>query len=453
MKNRPIAIDLFSGAGGLSLGFEQAGFHVAAAVEIDPIHAATHRYNFPNCEVIPNSVVRVDGQTIRERAGVGSAEVDVVGGGPPCQGFSLIGQRVLDDPRNRLVREFVRLVKELSPRFFLFENVKGLTVGKSRRVLFELIEDFKRIGYNIVAPWQVLNAMHYGVPQNRERLFLLGAKRGLTMPSYPARRTMPSPSSDMFGSLSATPTCADAIGDLPDAESFEELSTDDSVHTEQWGEPSDYAAEMRCLEDTAWHRGFRRAWNPDMLTSSARTRHTEISRERFSRTRPGQVEPVSRFFKLPRDGVSNTLRAGTDSARGAFTSPRPIHYEKNRCITVREMARLHGFPDWFRFHKTKWHGARQVGNAVPPPLARAIAFEFIEVLDIDVPKPETTLRLGDSSLLEMDMTKASKFWGIEVPIAGRDRRSGSKKRKQLEIERFRIQEMEVRNRGQGDLRE
>ncbi|OYZ97381.1 MAG: hypothetical protein B7X99_14165 [Rhizobiales bacterium 17-65-6] len=120
---------------------------------------------------------------------------------------------------------------------------------------------------------------------------------------------------------------------------------------------------MRGLSNDADKFGYKRLTDPSLLTSSLRTNHTELSRQRFAATPQGSVEPVSRFFKLPPDGVSNTLRAGTDSQRGAFTSPRPIHYKYARCITVREMARLHGFPDWFRFHVTKWHGARQIGNA------------------------------------------------------------------------------------------
>jgi len=127
-SQRPIAIDLFSGAGGMSLGFEQAGLDVVAAVEIDPIHALIHHYNFPQCAVLPRSVVGLTGETIRAAAGIGNRQVDIVFGGAPCQGFSMIGQRLLDDPRNSLVAEFVRIVSELDASAFVFENVKGLTV-------------------------------------------------------------------------------------------------------------------------------------------------------------------------------------------------------------------------------------------------------------------------------------------------------------------------------------
>ncbi|MGB0745235.1 MAG: DNA cytosine methyltransferase, partial [Opitutales bacterium] len=120
---RPIGVDLFAGAGGMSLGFEQAGFDVQAAVEIDPVHAAIHKYNFPECAVLPQSVQDITGAHIREVSPIGDRPVDVVFGGAPCQGFSLIGQRILDDPRNSLVKDFVRIVSELDATFFVFENV------------------------------------------------------------------------------------------------------------------------------------------------------------------------------------------------------------------------------------------------------------------------------------------------------------------------------------------
>ena len=134
-QERPIGIDLFAGAGGLSLGFEQAGFDVAAAVEIDPIHCATHEYNFPYSKVICASVTDLTGEDIRQRADLGNRQIDVVFGGAPCQGFSLIGKRTLDDPRNQLASDYVRLVYELQPRYFVFENVKGLTVGRHVKFL------------------------------------------------------------------------------------------------------------------------------------------------------------------------------------------------------------------------------------------------------------------------------------------------------------------------------
>ena len=474
-STRPIGIDLFAGAGGLSLGFEQAGFDIAAAVEVDPVHCAVHKFNFPRTAIIAKSAERTTGDEIRGAAGIGHREIDCVFGGAPCQGFSLIGQRDIDDPRNKLVRDFVRIVSELDARTFVFENVKGLTVGKHRKVLDDLIAEFSAAGYEVRLPWQILNSAHYATPQNRERLFLIGARKGEALPDYPEPKTAigggkaktlnptlstagasaiggsqvesPCPASSTTGlsaiggmqaelhGLPSGPTCADALSDLPDADCFLALIDSDAVATSAFHKPSPYAASLRMTTDDAWHYGYARDWNPELLTSSARTRHTEISRRRFATTEPGEVEPISRFFKLAKDGVANTLRAGTDGARGAFTSPRPIHYQYDRCITVREMARLHGFPDWFRFHATKWHGARQVGNSVPPPLDRAIAEEVARACGAQQTRPEGTLALGGPELLRFDMSGAASHFGVKASPNRRDRKSGAKKRKQIDIER------------------
>lgn len=432
--NRPIGIDLFAGAGGMSLGFEQAGFDVAAAVEIDPIHCAVHKFNFPECAVVPRSVEHVSGDHIRAVAGIGNKKVDCVFGGPPCQGFSLIGHRALDDPRNRLVLEFVRIVAELDARTFVFENVKGLTVGRHRSFLEELAVAFDRAGYDVCAPWRVLDAADFGVPQHRERLILMGSKKGTALPGYPSPTVRPADIEKDLSGLPKGPTCKDALHDLPNVDCYPELIDSDVVDINLVNDLSDYAYRARCIDSTAWKFGYVRDWNPAKMTSCARTGHSDISRRRFSDTPPGEVEPISRFFKLAPDGLSNTLRAGTDGARGAFTSPRPIHYRHSRCVTVREMARLHGFPDWFRLHATKWHGARQIGNSVAPPLAYAIGSEVMRAIGARPAQPRRVMPLGEPRLLYMEMSEAAEHFGVTPPNGRRDRKSGAKKRKQHEIE-------------------
>jgi len=334
--------------------------------------------------------------------------------------------------------DFVRIVSELKARTFVFENVKGLTVGKHKDFLKELVAAFDSVGYEVRLPWKVLNAGNFGTPQFRERLILLGCRKGEKMPEYPEAITNLSGRKRAIDGLSNGPTCEDALGDLPDADRYQTLIGSDSVKTTGFGDPSKYAAELRCMTNDAWHFGYVRDWDPSFLTSSARTGHTDISRRRFSETEPGNVEPISRFFKLPMQGVSNTLRAGTDGARGAFTSPRPIHYSHDRCVTVREMARLHGFPDWFRFNVTKWHGARQIGNAVPPPLARAIAGQVMKALCVEPSRPKEVLALGDEALLSLDLSGAAAHFGVDAPPSRRDQKSGAKKRKQADIERERL---------------
>jgi DNA (cytosine-5)-methyltransferase 1 len=415
MRTGPIVVDLFAGAGGLSLGFQQAGFAVRAAVEHDPIHCATHEFNFPQCAIICRSVRDIDGDYIRSRAGLGDSEIAVVVGGPPCQGFSLIGKRALDDPRNSLVGEFVRIVNELSPKYFVFENVKGLTIGRHRKLLEEVIDSFREIGYSVRDPYRVLNALSYGVPQSRERLFLLGARSGLRLPDYPTPTHEPDREhSGLFAALPFTPTVWDAIGDLPEADDHDELLHCDWTFA-KFGIPTEYAQNLR--------KGCRTKNGLRLLTSSLRTIHTPLSVKRFTETAPGRIEEISRFLKLDRDGYCNTLRSGTASDRGAFTSPRPIHPRVPRCITVREAARLHSYPDWFRFHATKWHGFRQIGNSVPPLLAKAVAHEILAaanssfIVSADVPQ------LGDASLLTMNMSEAASRYGVPPTVIPKRKRS------------------------------
>lgn len=395
---RPIGIDLFAGAGGLSLGFEQAGFDVVAAVEIDPIHCATHEFNFPKSTAICASVVDLTGDAIRDRAGLGNTDVDVVFGGAPCQGFSLIGKRALADPRNQLVFHYVRLVQEIRPKYCVFENVKGLTLGKHAQFLSELIAALEDAGYSVLQPYRVLNAADFGVPQDRHRLFLMAARSDVVLPDYP-RQTL------------ERVTAGDAISDLPDADGFAALSRSDEVRT-RWVTKAAYAKRLRGLIADDADYSHPRKFDPDLLTSSARTEHTELSKQRFNDTEPGKTEPVSRFRKLPLDGRCNTLRAGTDSARGAFTSPRPIHPLQARVITVREAARLHSYPDWFRFHTTKWHGFRQIGNSVPPLLGRAVATEIARALGVKPVRPSEVIELGMPSLLTCDMRQAANYFEV-----------------------------------------
>ena len=408
--NRPIGIDLFAGCGGLSLGFEQAGFDVVAAVEIDPIHAAVHEYNFPQCKTICADIKDVSGDALRAASRIGDRDVDVVFGGAPCQGFSMIGKRNLDDPRNQLIKEFFRIVGEIRPKFCVLENVKGLMVGQHVKFLDELIESLKDLGYTVRLPYKVLNAADYGVPQNRHRLFLLAARNDQKTPEYP----MPVPGKT---------TVMDAISDIPDADGFETLKDRESVPC-RWKTTALYASRLRGTADDPSDFSTPRFFDPDVLTDSLRTFHNDESKSRFSSAPQGETEPKSRFFKLAWDGQSNTLRAGTDSARGGFTSPRPIHPQLPRVITVREAARLHSYPDWFRFNWTKWHGFREIGNSVPPMLARAVGAAVMDALGRKPEKPARKINCGPAALLHFDMADAAAHFGVSRHvIAQRTRKS------------------------------
>lgn len=272
-----------------------------------------------------------------------------------------------------------------------------------------MVHSFRDAGYGVLLPYRVLNAADFGVPQERHRLFLLGARGDCELPSYP----------DPCGQRV---TVTDAIGDLPDADIFPELRERDWTRAE-FGPPSAYARRLRGLADSPDDFACPRAFDRDILTSSLRTEHTAVSRRRFAETPFGRTEPVSRFHKLDPHGLCNTIRAGTASDRGAFTSPRPIHPFVPRCITNREAARLHSYPDWFRFHVTKWHGFRQIGNSVPPLLAQAVARQIMAALGAEPISLSAALRLGDPAWLEFTMADAANRYDVPGDVIPKRRRA------------------------------
>lgn len=241
----------------------------------------------------------------------------------------------------------------------------------------------------------------------------MAARSDVALPEYPSATTASrsikgaSPKSPC---LPIGPSVGQAIGDLPDADGFDELLGRDWVET-TLGEPSPYSAILRGLASADDDYSRPRESDTSILTSSARTIHTESSKDRFASTTPGHTEPVSRFLRLHPEGISNTLRAGTAADRGAHTSPRPIHPEHARVITVREGARLHGYPDWFRFHTTKWHGFREIGNSVPPLLARAVAGALLRA-DRVAPQAGEPVQLGAPDRLSLTASEAERHFGI-----------------------------------------
>jgi DNA (cytosine-5)-methyltransferase 1 len=268
----------------------------------------------------------------------------------------------------------------------------------------------------------VLNTADYGVPQMRRRLIVVGSRSDQVEASHPEPTRQPVPKvpgarvSQLRDGLSLGPTVWDAIGDLPDLDRFAALRDSDRVPLSEATmeslsrKASSYALALRGGDAT--DRSYPRHWDPALLTSSARTLHTDLSIRRFAKTAPGDTEPVSRFYRLHPEGLCNTLRAGTGSERGAFTSPRPIHPKKPRVISVREAARLHSIPDWFQLHATKWHGFRQIGNAVAPLLGRAVGESLAKALGAKPLTPRAKQPLGDPRLLSMTMSEAAEYYEV-----------------------------------------
>ena len=415
-RRRLTAVELFSGAGGMALGFEQAGFDLLAAVDLDPVHLAAHERNFPLCEPVCADISRIGAGEIAEAARRGWARrhpamalagrVDCAFGGPSCQGFSVIGSRNSDDPRNALVAQFARLVVDLRPRWFVMENVPGLVSPRYRPMLDAFYRTLRAAGYTVAEPWK-LNARHYDVPQERKRVFVIGACEGEPLPTAPPARSHP-------------PTVADAIGDLPALGRFrtvhaqDELALRDDQVAQMLRRQSSYVQRLNGIAPDRRDLADEREWDARLLTSVGLVSHSDAVVDRFRRLRRGERDAIGRLPKLDPRGQSPTLRAGTGRDHGSFTSARPVHYSSPRVISVREAARLHGFPDWFGLHATKWHGFRQVGNAVPPPLASAVARAVVDASCEDPPRRAgEPLELGPASLLRMTMREAAEHYGLD----------------------------------------
>lgn len=349
MTSSLTAIDCFSGAGGITLGLMQAGFSVLASFDNNRRAVDTYKANFGN-HIICEDARRLSGNQLLQLAGVRRGEIDLVAGGPPCQGFSVQRRGGETDPRNDLIFEFLRIVQEIEPKVFLMENVSALAGPKNRRLMDLFNSRAKSIGYCI--DWSVVNSADYGVPQARKRLVIVG-------------RQTTSALTDIFkaGADVKLRTVRDAIGDLPD--------------------PGSFAL-------TGFHNH-----EPDNIS--------ELNRRRISHVPPGGGrEDIPADLQLPCHAVS-VEKAGHRGVFGrlwwdrpattittkcnSFTRGRFAHPEEHRNITMREAARLQGFPDDFVFIGGKVDIAHQVGNAVPPPMIAAIAHNIsVELLTLGLPK-------------------------------------------------------------------
>lgn len=345
MNVKPTIIDLFAGVGGLSLGFELSGFEVVLANEYDPSIANAYVLNRQNANMIVADITKL---SIEETFSKFVGKVDVIVGGPPCQGFSQKGSRkTIHDPRNFLFKYFFDVVSLVRPQYFVMENVPNLLTAENGYFRKEIEELFEGIGYTLNA--DVLNAVDFGVPQSRRRTCIIGrlGTRKVKMPEPVSKRV----------------TIWDAISDLAYLESGE--GSEEQAY--RFPVQSEYQETLR--------------GDSKVLFNHVATSHSAIALERLRMIPPNcgkEVLPVEHLTKSVYSGtwtrmvqdeesVTITTRFDTPSS-GKFTHPY-----LNRAITVREAARIQSFPDWFRFYGTKTSQMKQVGNAVPPLLAKAIA--------------------------------------------------------------------------------
>jgi len=380
-RRRPTAIDLFSGAGGLSVGFQQAGFDVLAANDFDNHAAATFRLNHPTTRFLPGPIEGITAGDFLHAAKLRCGELDVLVGGPPCQAFSVYNhQRGMHDERSGLFRDYLRVVSGLMPRFVVIENVTGIKSIEEGRAVDEIGEGLSGLGYHV--EFDILRAEEYGVPQERRRLFVLGARDSRLIewprPTHTANYDMLA----MLGGLKPLVTVAAAIDDLPPLSSGEGL--------EEMG----YTAEAQSEYQQLLRAGSEWVFNhiAPQLAPINLERIPYVPQGGSWRDLPYHLLPTGmklarrsdhtkRYGRLHPDRQASTILTKCDLHWGAY-----IHPEQNRTITVREAARFQSFPDSFRFLGGRGEQYKQVGNAVPPLLALAVARAVLSMM-ADEPSP------------------------------------------------------------------
>ena len=340
-----IGIDLFAGAGGMSLGSISAGINVRIAIENNPHAAATYAYNHPDINVISTDVRRFRPSRLKSRD-----EQTIVFGGPPCKGFSTSNQRTRStaNPSNWLYKEFLRIVRLVTPDWVVFENVKGI-LETERGVFYErIIASLERYGYAL--SHGVLNAMDFGVPQNRSRLFIIGSLHGIKL-------NLP------FASVSRRITVREAIADLP------ELPNGASAYRLPYRpiKPSAYAKHLRA--------DFRECCN-HLVTRNANyivERYRHVPQGGNWENIPAKLMHNYTDRNRCHTGLYHRLEPDKPAkVIGNFRKNMLIHPYEDRGLSVREAARLQSFPDWFEFKGSIGFQQEQVGNAVPPLLARSV---------------------------------------------------------------------------------
>lgn len=338
MNNTDLTVlDLFCGCGGLSLGFRQAGYHILLGIDNWKDALVTFERNHKFSKTLCADLSELSASAVEKE--ICGKQVDVIIGGPPCQGFSIAGKRIVDDDRNKLYKSFVRMVEHFKPRAFVMENVPNiLTIGQGV-VRDSIVSDFESLGYHVVS--KVLTASNYGVPQNRRRAVFVGLLDDNFDFNIPE--------------VEHKVTCEEALSDLPEG------SLNDGSEY-----PIEPKSEYQCLMRSS---------------SSGVFNHTITDHDEKTKTVISLVPDGGNYLDLPKDmqHIRNVHIAWTrlNSKKPSITIDtghrHHFHYCWNRVPTVRESARIQSFPDDFIFLGSKTSQYKQVGNAVPPIMAKAIA--------------------------------------------------------------------------------
>ena len=369
-KHRPCAISLFAGAGGCSLGFKRAGFDIRFATDINRDAVASYRRNFVETPCEAGDIRGLDATVLLARVGLIAGELDILLGGPPCQGFSSAGVKAGGDPRNSLVRHYVRLLECVRPKWFVMENVEGLLTSGGGLHVRDAVAALLEAGYTVNV--EKVYAQGYGVPQRRKRVLIVGNRLGHDF-------MFPEPSTAFSGSIfrkgEVTFDCA--LGDLPPV-------------AKDAGKPLAYEHPPQ-NDLQVYLRGEAKT-----VTDHFAPALSSIQLERVSNLRPGQTmkdlpEHLQhdsfrrRAFRRVMDGTPVERRGGAPHGLKRLFADEPsltitsaatrefVHPTVDRLLTLRECARLQTFPDWFEFAGSAASRIQQIGNAIPPMLARTVA--------------------------------------------------------------------------------
>ncbi|HLL65533.1 MAG TPA: DNA cytosine methyltransferase [Micromonosporaceae bacterium] len=402
------AVSLFSGCGGFCEGVRLAGFSVKAAVEMDRFAAETYRANFPEVPLFAGDVHHFlapgADEWVKERERFPAFEpdsTDLLFGGPPCQGYSQIGTRVLDDPRNELYRQFIRVLTTLRPRAFVMENVPNMLLLAKGRFKREVLDAFAMAGYGDCGV-QVLAASDYGVPQLRKRAIFMGIRDDQSL-GMPVGKFIDAALAEERQPLQ---TVWGALCDLPESTAIHY----ESLPYPRSGIRSEILDELRLDRDGRWYTAANKTQAPRTDSRRLHNHHTKEIQERRQKL-IALLKPGAKGDTLPKDvwdGLRPEKWRRLPLDRPAYTILAQMHRDLSewvhprheRWITVREAARLQSFHDGFVFYSSEWQMLKQIGNAVPPLLARAVASAARQVLEaLDSPEAMPSQREHQGDLL------------------------------------------------------
>ena len=385
-----ISVDLFSGAGGLSCGLEMAGYKSVLANEIDPAYAKTYRHNFPAGKMIEGDIREVSETNLLRTLGLSQGDVDLLAGGPPCQGFSVNAPiRSLEDERNHLFKEYIKIADTLRPKAILIENVPGIVSLGQGTVVEQIYKSLSKLGYKV--QHRILFAGHYGIPQTRFRTIFVGIHESggdfrFPEPKYNVKAvtnfagarelclTLPGP---LFAdSLRKGTTISDAISDLPPIDVLDKASTYKYKHAAK----SEYQKKLRngskvVLDHHASNLGPVNMERIKYVPQGGSWRDIPHDLLPKGLQRARRSDHTKRYGRLDPNGIGSTILTKCDPHWGTF-----FHPHQDRVITAREAARIQSFPDTFSFTGSLTDKYAQIGNAVPPLLGEALGSRIAETV-------------------------------------------------------------------------